>query len=163
VIAPTLYGAQVNVRPWRESEAQLYVAGRDDLIYRWTSERRDLTAEAAAAAIRAAADETDGIGFAIVDAVTDAPVGNLPVRFREGGTAVVGYWVMASARGRGVASEAVQILSEWILGNEMASSVELEIDATNEASRAVAARCGFVECGTRRTDPPDDKLVYRRM
>ena len=60
-----------------------------------------------------------------------------------------GYWIAASARGRGYATRAVILLTRWLfdLG---AARVFLTIVAENEASVAVARRAGFVYEGTMR-------------
>lgn len=56
----------------------------------------------------------------------------------------VGYWLRDSAVGQGYASEAVRALTHWALEGLGAQRVELVTDPLNQASRAVAERCGFV-------------------
>jgi RimJ/RimL family protein N-acetyltransferase len=55
----------------------------------------------------------------------------------------VGYWVRSSATGRGYAREGVLALTAWAFDGLGAQRVELVTDSLNEASRAVAERCGF--------------------
>jgi RimJ/RimL family protein N-acetyltransferase len=61
-----------------------------------------------------------------------------------------GYWIAASARGRGYATRAAILLTRWLfeLG---AARVFLTIVAGNEPSIAVAHRAGFVHEGTMRS------------
>lgn len=58
-------------------------------------------------------------------------------------TAELGYMVVPGARGRGVATAALRLLSEWAFAELGALRVELIISLDNPASKAVAARCGY--------------------
>ena len=64
----------------------------------------------------------------------------------------IGYWIRPSAEGRGYVGEAVGLLAglafEWL----DARRLEIRCDATNERSRRVAERAGFVFEGTLRND-----------
>lgn len=62
----------------------------------------------------------------------------------------IGYWLAASARTRGYATRAVNLLTSWLfeLG---AARIFLTIVAGNEASVAVARRAGFAYEGTMRS------------
>lgn len=62
----------------------------------------------------------------------------------EGGVGVVGYWLAPAARGRGAATTAVRLLSDWALEALALDRVELTADVANAASQRVATRCGFV-------------------
>jgi RimJ/RimL family protein N-acetyltransferase len=55
----------------------------------------------------------------------------------------VGYWVRTSDVGKGYATEAVNVLTEWAIAGLGAIRVALVTDERNEGSRAVALRCGF--------------------
>jgi RimJ/RimL family protein N-acetyltransferase len=60
-----------------------------------------------------------------------------------------GYWLAAGARGRGLATRAVKLMTGWLftLG---AARVFVTIVSENEASAAVARRAGFTYEGTLR-------------
>jgi RimJ/RimL family protein N-acetyltransferase len=62
----------------------------------------------------------------------------------------VGYWVRTGEKGNGYASEGVNALTKWALGQLRAIRVELITDEQNTGSRAVAARCGFMLEGIHR-------------
>jgi RimJ/RimL family protein N-acetyltransferase len=62
----------------------------------------------------------------------------------------LGYIVAGWARGRGVATEALGQLTRWAL-ERGAQRIVLIIDVTNEASRTVAERCGYVREGVMRS------------
>ena len=66
-------------------------------------------------------------------------------------TLELGYMVAAAARGRGVASEALRLLTEWAFAELGALRAELLIDVENEPSKAVARRCGYVREGVLRS------------
>jgi RimJ/RimL family protein N-acetyltransferase len=136
-----LAGKQVRLRPWSVDDAQWYVDTRDDEVFRWTTESRDLTLQQATAGIAGADDAPDVYSFAIADRDTDELLGNLPVRV-DGTTAVVAYWLAPAARGRGLLADALDTLLEWLPSVGL-TAVILEIDADNAASRGAAARAGF--------------------
>ena len=92
-----------------------------------------------------------GVAFAIMDARSSDLVGCCGVDdWSEAEVAQFGYWIAASARGRGYATRAVILLTRWLfeLG---AARVFLTIVAGNEESVAVARRAGFVYEGTMRS------------
>ena len=78
----------------------------------------------------------------------------------------IGYWLRASAVGRGYATEATHLLVDLAFAQLGARRVELRCDARNEASRRVAERVGFVLEGRRRNafldqdGEPADELVF---
>lgn len=72
----------------------------------------------------------------------------------EQGRAAVGYWLALEARGRGVATRAVQLLARWAFDELGIARVELTCGPDNEASQRVALRCGFVREGTLRSHMP---------
>lgn len=81
--------------------------------------------------------------YAVVDgAGTFLGAGMLPVIDRQSGTVEIGYIVSSGARGRGVATRALSLLTDRAL--ELgAERVVLHIAVANPASRRVAERCGY--------------------
>ena len=69
-------------------------------------------------------------------------------------TAAVGYWLFPAARGRGIATAAVQLLARWAFDELAIARLELTCGPDNEASQRVAARCGFVREGLLRSHMP---------
>ncbi len=65
----------------------------------------------------------------------------------------IGYWVAASARGRGVASRAVTLLRDWCASGLGLEVIELLIHEENQPSQRVAERTGFLDTGERRPAP----------
>jgi RimJ/RimL family protein N-acetyltransferase len=62
-----------------------------------------------------------------------------------GGTARIGYWLAAEARGRGIATRAVETIYGWATRSFTFEEYLIFIDAQNVRSQAVARRAGFVE------------------
>jgi len=83
-------------------------------------------------------DDGDFLGLAVAPRID-----------RDGLTMELGYMVTPSARGRGVATEALRQLTEWAFGKGMLR-VELLISTGNEGSKKVAERCGYVREGVLR-------------
>lgn len=65
-------------------------------------------------------------------------------------TGVVGYWVAADHRRRGVAVRATRALCRWAFEAHDLEHIALDAAATNEGSNAVARRLGFTLEGTQR-------------
>lgn len=64
----------------------------------------------------------------------------------------IGYWLRASAEGKGYMSEAVRLLTNYAFANLNAQRVLIRCDARNLRSAAVAERLGFVREGRLRHD-----------
>ena len=97
----------------------------------------------------------DGLGkkaFAITDAGSGAVLGSVGVEWNEkGDVGEVGYWVRADARGRGVTTRALRLVSRWALGRKGVARLQLRADIENVASRRVAEKAGFHEEGVLRS------------
>jgi ribosomal-protein-alanine N-acetyltransferase len=66
------------------------------------------------------------------------------------GTAEVGYWVKREARGRGVASRALRLVSDWTLRELGFGRLQLRADERNVPSQRVAVNVGFTREGVLR-------------
>ena len=81
----------------------------------------------------------------------------------------VGYWIRASAEGKGYVSEAVRALAGMAFGSLLARRVEIRMDGNNVRSRAVAERCGFELEAVLKSDSltphgdPRDTCVYVKL
>ena len=98
--------------------------------------RRDGTREAFAVVD----DEGSFLGLALAFAID-----------REGRQLELGYVVAAHARGRGVATESLELLTQWAFSELEALRIELWISADNTPSKRVAARAGYRYEGTLRS------------
>ena len=108
-------------------------------------------------------------GFAIVG--PDAEFLGLalaPQIDREAREAELGYLVAPEARGRGVATEALRLLTDWAFATLDAFRLVLLISPANAASKRVAGRAGYTYEGTLRgtwlkQDVRDDTEVWSRL
>ena len=66
-----------------------------------------------------------------------------PMIDRAARTVELGYMVTPAARGRGVATEALRLLTVWAFDELGMLRAELKIGAENGASKRVAANCGY--------------------
>ena len=148
-----LTGRSVVLRPWRAGdEAYVRRALRDPLIRRWSP--LPLSVDDAPRVVQArmevAADEPPA--WVVTDAASGAAVGDVSFRWIYPWLriAAIGYVVLAPARGRGVASEAVRLASTYVLGTLGWPRLELHHAVANVASCRVATRAGFALEGTMR-------------
>ena len=90
--------------------------------------------------------------FAITDAASGEVLGSISVAAKdvEEAVAEIGYWVKSEARGRGIASRALGLVSRWALGAGV-ERLLLRADVDNVASQRVAERAGFVREGLERS------------
>ena len=70
------------------------------------------------------------------------------------GRAAIGYWLAPHARGRGVATHAVRLISGWAFEDLQLARLELTCGPDNRASQRVAERCGFTREGVLRSHIP---------
>jgi RimJ/RimL family protein N-acetyltransferase len=91
--------------------------------------------------------------FAITDAGSGAALGSIGVRWLEPeqGVAEVGYWVAPDARGAGICTRALRLVSRWVLEDCGAERLQLRADELNPASRKVAENAGFTQEGILRS------------
>ena len=77
------------------------------------------------------------------------------------GVAEVGYWVAAEARGRGLCTRAVRLVSRWVLADCGGERLQLRADEQNVASRKVAENAGFTQEGILRSSRYNARLGRR--
>ena len=97
-------------------------------------------------------DDGSAAGFAVRDLATGNSVGfagivQLELDKQEG---EIGYVVAPSARGRGVAGRAVDLLTRWGFETLRLQRIELRIDPANEPSTRIARHAGYRLEGTLR-------------
>jgi isopropylmalate/homocitrate/citramalate synthase/GNAT superfamily N-acetyltransferase len=94
----------------------------------------------------------DAAEFAIADAKTDAFLGSVMLHgFRWwAAQAEIGYWVLPEARGRGIATRAVSLLTRWAVDELGLNRIEAYVPVDNEPSLRTIARSGFTQEGIAR-------------
>jgi RimJ/RimL family protein N-acetyltransferase len=78
-------------------------------------------------------------------------IGLAPTINRKDQEIELGYIVPAWARGRGVATEILRLLTVWAFGEVGALRAYLVIEVENRASERVAERCGYIREGVMRS------------
>lgn len=89
--------------------------------------------------------QTEGYSFAIADLVTDEALGQLGLWLRDlpQGRASIGYWLACRHRGRGIARQALGMISVWGMSLPGVHRLELSIEPGNEASWRTAEHVGY--------------------
>ena len=115
-------------------------------------------------------EEGTNAGFAIVDTGTGEFLGfialvKLELEIQE---AEAGYIVASRARGKGVATRALRLLTAWAFDEYPLERIELLMSADNVGSELVAQRCGYTREGVLRwihfkQDIRQDTIVYSML
>jgi RimJ/RimL family protein N-acetyltransferase len=94
-------------------------------------------------------------GFVVVDAASGDLLGAMGIHRLDGedGGPEVGYWLKREARGRGVATRALRLVTDWAC-HDLGVQVMLQADVRNTISRRVAEKAGYRHVGDAPA-PPD--------
>ena len=148
-----LEGLGVSLRAWEEQDLPwVYEVCQDDDIARWTNIPWPYR-ESDARALLVLSERGRRMGTAAAFAVTGTDgdrLGSAALTFGGDGVAEVGYWVAAAARGRGVATAAVETLVTWAFGQLGIARLELKTASGNQGSDRVAEKAGFEREGVLR-------------
>lgn len=139
----------VALRRWRGRDAAALTAlCQDETIVRWTNVPAGYTEEMAHARIAEAESERRAgraLILAVVDAESDEVLGACDLRLlpHRPKHAEVGYMLGVHARGRGVMTRAVKLVSRWAIEQLGVKRVQILAHPENRASIGVAERAGF--------------------
>jgi RimJ/RimL family protein N-acetyltransferase len=123
--------------------ALLVAASHDPEVTRWTQIPEDLTlldAGLVTGGWTASRASTARLQVCLPEL---SPAGMVTVWINSAGEAEVGYWLLAPARGRGIARRAVSLLCTWAFETCGLDRLQLTTMPGNTASEKVAAACGF--------------------
>ncbi len=169
---PPLAGRKVALRPFRESDAAAVAAACQDAdIPRFTMMPDAMSVDDAAAWIAAGIEWWPrGVArFAITTPTNDTCLGQVGVQLDlRANRAEAFYWLARDARGRGLASEALDLVARWAFDVHRVARVQLVTHVDNAASQAVAERCGFEREGILRAWEPvkgsqPDVVMFGRL
>jgi len=155
---PPLSDGVVTLRPWTLADVPAIArACNEPEIARWIHQMPSPYGEHDAReyvlSTRAGWKERTGAFFAIIEVASGEPVGSIAIHVIDTvfGNVEVGYWTAAQARGRGLTTRAVRLISRWAIDEVGAARVQLRADAHNVASLRVAEKAGFLREGTLRS------------
>ena len=149
-----LSGGGVVLRHFREDDADdLLATCQDVAVLEWTQVPVDYTRDMALEWC----NQAPGTRWVITvpdSSVPDSPargrfMGQIELRVHNEHYVSVGYMTAPWARGRGLMTEAVRLLTEWAL-ERGAARVELCVHPDNAASRRVVEKAGYTNEGIRR-------------
>jgi RimJ/RimL family protein N-acetyltransferase len=144
-----LSDGSIRLRLRADSDTPAIVAAcQDPEISRWTRvpDSYDEAAAAEWAAESARQQEAgEGLHVVIADAESDEFLGSIGVHNvnRTEGRCDIGYFLAPEARGRGVMTGEVRLLSVWVFESLPVERIESTIEPANAATRAVAERAGY--------------------
>jgi RimJ/RimL family protein N-acetyltransferase len=169
---PPLAAQRVLLRPFKTSDARAVAeACSDPQIPRHTMMPEGLTEEQARQWIeRGLEGWSYGLArFAITAPPSDRCLGQIGVQFDlRARRAETFYWLDQRQRGKGIASEALELVTGWAFRNFDVARVQLVTHLDNRASQRVAERCGFVREGVLRAwepvkDTQPDVVMFSRL
>ena len=139
-------GGGLQLRPWRPADAPAVLAALGDpATARWNPAPGVLDLDAARLWVARRADWSGGdhASVAIAEPADGTLLGSVSVHRIYDGDASIGYWTVAAARGRGVATRAVLAMTDWSFRQLGLHRIDLCHAAPNVASCRVAQRCGY--------------------
>jgi RimJ/RimL family protein N-acetyltransferase len=144
---PPLADGPVRLRGWTAADLPgVESAVRDPAIKRFNGLPDPFDAGGWLARMPAERAEGTALRMLIADAASDEMLGAIALhrlRLAEG-AGELGYWLSAHARGRGVATVAVRLLTCWAARDLALRRFEAIADVANVASARLLQRCGFV-------------------
>jgi RimJ/RimL family protein N-acetyltransferase/nitrite reductase/ring-hydroxylating ferredoxin subunit len=146
---PPLSDGVISLRPFRADDAlDITAACQDPAVQRWIPVIPAPYAEADARRfiLMALQSWRDGTGyeFAIADAASDRYIGSVGLHVGPNSRRhAIGYMVASEARGRGVATRAVRLITRWAFESLAIERLALWTLPGNVASQAVAEKAGF--------------------
>jgi RimJ/RimL family protein N-acetyltransferase len=148
--------ADLVIRPPAVEDApEAFELLNDPQVRLWNPGRVCPDLETAEAWCRGGADWSDGrhATWHAIDKATSRMVGNVSLFAidTDDRVAKIGYRVLPSARGRGVARQMVDAVTRWAFQSRGLMRVQLEHSVRNAASCRVAEAAGFVYEGTTRS------------
>lgn len=139
---------RAGLRPWREGDvAAILAMSRDPDTIRFTNVPDPYDEDSVRiwlalqpARLRAG----DGAAFAVVELPSEEALGAIGVRVLHGrGIAEIGYHMAPEARGRGLATGALRLLSDWSFAALPVARLQLTTHVANPASQRVAEKAGY--------------------
>jgi RimJ/RimL family protein N-acetyltransferase len=144
---PPLADDTVSLRPFAATDADaIYRACQDPDIARWTTIPQPYRREHAQTFIEETQQawlEGRDPTFVVVERASGGLAGAIGLRRERSGVWDVGYWIAPWARGRGIATAALRLVSRWAIDELGAQRIGLLVYVGNAASAHVAEKAGY--------------------
>ena len=149
---PPLSDGRIGMRRWQEADVEcIRLASTDPEIPKGTTIPSTFTTAEGLAFIHRQWNRVqngEGVSQAVVEAHSDRAIGLMWVALRPqphvGG---LGYWIVPSERGYGVATAAVRLITPWALDVLNLRRLEAWAEPQNLASQRVLRNAGFQQEG----------------
>lgn len=148
---------EIRLRVRADSDEPAMIAAlQDPEIPRWTRVPENYDERDAAewtVERRRQQEAGEGLHLVIADADSDEFLGAIGAHDidRTDGRCNIGYYLAREARGQGVMTRAVTMLSRWAFDNLPVDRIEITIHPENAPSRSVAERAGYTFEGVLRS------------
>ena len=169
---PVLASGRIVLRPFRSSDAASVAAScRDPEIPRFTLMPAGLTEQAAGEWIERRNQLQDRGLFPLAITVdgNDECVGQMGVYIdAQNRRAETFYWIDRTQRRRGITTEALKLIGDWVFTNHDVVRLQLITHPENDGSQRVAARAGYQREGILRAwepiqDTQPDVVMWSRL
>ncbi|HEX7304908.1 GNAT family N-acetyltransferase [Lentzea sp.] len=131
----------LRLRPWEMDDLPALLSAHEDpALRRWLATSLTGPAQARQWLDAQAEGWATATRFSFAVTSSDLVLGHVVVK---AAAAEVGYWTAAAARGRGVATRALEAVSHWAFQTLELPRLGLVHAAGNHASCRVAVKCGF--------------------
>ena len=169
---PPLAGVQAALRPFRVGDAAAIAEScRDPDIPRFTMMPEAMTEDQARQWVEHGLEWWPrGLArFAVTVPPSDECAGQIGIQFDFAARrAEAFYWLDRRVRGRGIAVEALSLVTEWAFRDHGIVRVQVVTHLDNERSQRVAERCGFSREGVLRAwepvkDEQPDVVMWSRL
>ncbi len=166
---PPLSDGVVELRPWRRDDVAVLpgLINGDPEIERWLELMPSPYTRKDAREWVARATEAWRTGlflpFAVLDAKTGEVVGGLGFNSldAESASGEIGYWLSAGARGRGLTTRALRLVTLWGFEALGLERIQVRAEAENVASCRVAEKAGYRREGVIRSSRYNPRLGRR--
>ncbi len=152
---------RLHLRPWQAGDAAaLERVIADPAVARWTGLPSRRAADWVTSTWPGRWADGTGAAFAVLDATSGELLGGVDLHGVDAaaGTAEVGWFSAPQARGRGVLTQAVEVLCRWAYDACGLHRLTAQVEVGNWASRALAEKAGFTVEGVLRDAPaPGDR------
>jgi [ribosomal protein S5]-alanine N-acetyltransferase len=144
---PPLSDGVIALRGWRNDDVPAIVRMcSDELSARYTTVPAPYGEEDARVWLASHPDSRAAgrsIAFAALEPPSDEPVASIGLSVIDPGMAEIGYLADPAARGRGIVTRCVGLISDWAFGELGLERLQLTTHPDNRSSQRVAEKCGF--------------------